>query len=91
MSEIIAIESLKGTISGSAEIKGTVTVARDYDIYDGEYEVTPNAHKSQTLETADKLLKENVTIAKVPYWETSNPSGGNTIYIADETQINLEG
>ena len=48
--------------------------------YEGDYEVTPTAYE-QNLETANKLLKRNLTVHKVPYQETSNDSGGYTVSI----------
>ena len=37
------------------------------DIYRGEYQVTPS-QSEQVLETADKLLRENVVVAPIPYY-----------------------
>lgn len=54
------------------------------DVYDGEYEVTPSAHEAQTLQTTNKLLLDDVTVIKIPYYETSNLSNGYTAYIASE-------
>ena len=54
------------------------------DIYTGEYEVTPKANKAQVLDTSDKLLKDDIIINEVPYYETTNASGGMTTYIAKE-------
>ena len=62
-------------------------IARDntfVDRYDGEYVVIPQASDAVTLSTKDKLLLDDVTVTKVPYWETSNQSGGLTAYIASE-------
>ena len=59
--------------------QGTV----DVDIYDGDYEVTPMI-RSQTLETNGKLMEDNVLVLSIPYWETSNLSGGKTVYIGGE-------
>lgn len=53
------------------------------EVYDGEYTVAPKAHESQTLETANKLLEENVLVLDVPYFQTSNEYG-DTVYIASE-------
>ena len=53
------------------------------EVYEGEYIVTPKAHESQTLETANKLLEENVLVLDVPYFQTSNEYG-DTVYIASE-------
>lgn len=53
-------------------------------VYAGPYSVTPKANEAQTLSTAGKQMTEDVTVAKVPYYETSNTSG-TTVYIAEET------
>lgn len=49
--------------------------------YTGDYEVTPKVSK-QTLHTAQKMMLDDVTINKIPYYETTNNSGGHTVYIA---------
>lgn len=63
------------TAAGSAEA----------DTYDGEYTVTPKV-ESQTLETAGKLMDDNVTIKEIPYYNVSNNSGGSTVYIGREIE-----
>ena len=45
--------------------------------YEGEYTVIPKANAPTVLETAGK------TLSKIPYYETSNPTG-DTVYIASE-------
>lgn len=52
--------------------------------YSGSYEVTPKAHQTQTLDTSGKVLSEDLVIHEVPYYQTSNASGGVTSYIAKE-------
>jgi hypothetical protein len=54
-------------------------------VYVGPYEVTPLAESAQTLATAGKQMVEDVTVAKIPYYETSNISG-TTVYIAGEIE-----
>lgn len=51
--------------------------------YEGPYEVTPRV-EAQTLPTAKKLMREDVSVRAIPYFDVSNPAGGNTIYIANE-------
>lgn len=53
------------------------------DPYEGEYVVTPKV-EAQTMPTKEKVMLEDVTIRAIPYFETSNTSGGNTVYIAKE-------
>ena len=52
--------------------------------YEGEYEVTPSATEKQTLNTAQRLMSKDVVVHKIPYYETSNNSGGNTVFIGSE-------
>ena len=78
MSGLKAFESIRGTISGESTLSGTLSAAtgQDYDI--------PDVENEQTLETAHKVLTDNIVVAKVPYFETSNDSNGNTAYIGKE-------
>jgi len=50
--------------------------------YDGPYSVTPTVDE-QKLETAQKIMLDDVTVKAIPYYTVSNVSGGTTIYIAD--------
>ena len=61
----------------------TRTSAGDVQVYDGPYEVTPKV-TAQTLHTAQKFMREDVYVRAIPYFDVSNPAGGNTIYIANE-------
>ena len=51
--------------------------------YEGPYDVTPKV-MAQTLSTAKKLMRDDVSVRAIPYFDVSNPAGGNTIYIANE-------
>ena len=73
-------------VSPSQEIEVEQDVAiivNPAPLYEGEYEVTPKVAE-QTLPTAQKLLEEDVHIKEIPYFEVSNNSGGNTVYIGSE-------
>lgn len=62
---------------------GGVTVKPEVvpmDEYDGEYLVTPS-NIPQTLETAEKYLRQNVEVTEVPYYEVTNNAGGITAII----------
>ena len=56
-----------------------------HDIYDGPVDVTPQAWDAQTLETAGKLVQQDITVQKVPRADVSNMAGGVTVYIASQT------
>ena len=53
------------------------------EIYEGDYNVVPKV-EGQKLFTANKHMIDDVTITSIPYYEVSNASGGNTVYIAKE-------
>lgn len=48
--------------------------------YAGKYDVTPTTD-AQTLATRKKYMEDDVRINAIPYYEVSNNSGGNTVYI----------
>ena len=48
--------------------------------YDGVYEVMPDFSR-QTLPTAQKLMRQDVTVEPILVSRTSNASGGTTVYI----------
>lgn len=77
--------TISGSLSGSKTISGELTIPSAVlpPSYEGEYEVIPKAYESQTLETKDKLMEDNVFIFSVPYFQTSNEHG-DTVYIASE-------
>lgn len=54
--------------------------------YEGPYIVTPLAFDNQILQTKDKTCTDDVTVLKVPKYETSNLSGGKTVYIAGDVE-----
>lgn len=88
------MEKLHGTLSAtSATLHGTLSAQSviGADIYDGEYTVHSEAHEVHTLPTANKHLIKNITVEKIPYYETSNLSDGITIYIGDEREVEIYG
>lgn len=88
------MEKLHGTLTAtSATLHGTLS-ARSVigaEIYDGVYSVHSAAHEMQELPTANKHLVKNITVEKIPYYETSNMSDGITIYIGDEREVEIYG
>ena len=54
--------------------------------YDGPYRATPEAWEEVTLKTKNKMLSDNITVEKVPYFEVGNETG-NTVYIAMESEV----
>lgn len=50
--------------------------------YDGSYEVTPSSFP-QSLSTENLVMRNNVNIKEIPYYEVLNQSGGKTVTIGD--------
>ena len=69
-------------------VNGIAIIRHDIPVYNGVYNVVPSANQKIMLETADKLLTDNITVKEIPYYETSNIVGGNTVYIGSEVEIN---
>lgn len=85
---------LHGTLSPSrANLHGTLSARTviDAELYEGAYTVHSAAHEAQELPTANKHLIKNITVEKIPYYETSNMSDGITIYIGDEREVEIYG
>ena len=80
---------LSGALSSVGSLSGALSLGEGafYQTYDGAYTVTPKANTEQILETAHKLMSDDVTVFEIPYFETSNLSG-TTVYIANEVEIN---
>lgn len=53
------------------------------DPYEGPYTVKPAPWASQTLATKHKTMLDDVTVLEIPYFETTNPQGGSTVYIGE--------
>lgn len=79
---------LRGILSGGESLNGSICVTTEYDTYSGDYKIVPKAHVSQILNTTNKVLKEDILVTEVPYWETCNESNGTTAYIAKEVDTN---
>lgn len=56
----------------------------DVETYDGSYEVIPSV-QDQVLYTKSKLMKDDLTVREIPYYETSNLKG-ITVYIGDSLE-----
>lgn len=81
--EITADKTVSAELTCDGIISGTISVPMNYEAYDGEYKVTPAIHE-QTMATSQKVMKDDVTIKKIPYYDVSNQAGGSTIYIGGD-------
>jgi len=81
---ISSVDGIKCIISPIGQLSGSVSKnIEEVPVYHGDYEVIPDANNDQILYTSNKILKDDITVKKVPYFETHNESG-TTVYIAME-------
>lgn len=72
----VVITSSGGTLIGVIEQSGG-----SYPKYEGDYEVTPSMSNNITLDTSNKILRDDITVKKVSQLEVDNTSGGTTLII----------
>lgn len=86
----------KATLNGiltptGATLHGVLTIRTNADgaeTYDGTYSVRSQADEAYELPTANRYLTDNITVEKIPYYETSNLADGLTVYIGKEIEVN---
>lgn len=81
---VVPVEVSSNMVEISIEVANVIDVSSIREHYDGPYIVTPLADVETVLETQDKVMDDDVTVLKIPYYETSNLSGGYTVFIAGE-------
>lgn len=77
---------VSNTFSAAFKDVQTVTQYVGGELYNGDYSVTPKVSE-QKMNTAGKVMLEDVTVFAIPYFDVSNTSGGSTVYIADEIEF----
>ena len=75
-------EIVSGFIADFGEIS-SITQYVGGEKYEGDYIVTPKVTE-QTILTKNKVLLEDVSIKEIPFYNVSNSSGGNTVFIGDK-------
>lgn len=63
---------------------GIQALAAGGEEYDGDYRVIPK-FTEKVLQTKNKFMKDNVSVAPIEVARVSNPSGGTTVYIGGIT------
>lgn len=83
--ELAAKTGYKGTFEEFKEHFGDYLESGDsiidYDEYTGQYTVSPLPNVKQILRTRNKVLRHDVVVNEIPYYETSNSAGGYTVII----------
>lgn len=78
------MERLHGNLEPVASLSGSLSQPSNLPPeYTGDYIVTPRAYARTRLPTNGLVMRDDVTVIEIPYYETSNVTG-TTIYIADE-------
>lgn len=65
------------------ESASKIVIVDTTEHYKGNYEVTPRTIQ-QVMQTRNLIMDNDVIINKIPYFETGNNFGGNTVYIGSE-------
>lgn len=79
-----SIVSLSGVLSDVPMIVGGLSQtggASLVPVYNGTYMITPVTELDIVLETAGKRMARDVIVKEIPYFETTNESGGYTVII----------
>lgn len=80
---VVDVDIQETTVLVPADVATTIVVKQvNVPAYEGEYIVIPEV-VSQTLETKDKRMTDNVLVREIPYYETTNQQNGLTVYIAN--------
>ena len=76
----LGIESKNKPASLSVE-RVRIIHGSPYPEYEGETTVTPKAYQEQTLATHNTLVRQDIHVLEIPYYETTNLKGGYTAII----------
>lgn len=79
--ELTPINNLNGELSPIEIISGLISATQGLPTYKGVYEVTPLPYIGIQLQTAHTRLNQDIIINEIPYYQTSNESGGYTVII----------
>lgn len=76
----LAVSSRTYSANVATVINATIV---DIPQYEGPYSVDPLARADIVLETKEKLCTDDIVVNKIRKFETINPAGGYTLYIAE--------
>ena len=84
--EIGAEHKLVGTIGETGaehKLVGNIAITNGISLpgYEGEFEIIPSTDEDQVLRTAKTIVESDIVVAKIPYAEVRNNSGGETVTI----------
>ena len=76
-----------GTLCGCGAFQGELGIfltSGDRKIYTSATDIVPKASSDIVLPTRDTYVESDITVRKVPSYQTENASGGKTVYIASD-------
>lgn len=81
-------EQIRGKLNPAQQMRGLMTLPQVVppDIYEGETVIVPSSFTDQELATRNKMVKTDILVKQIPYYETSNESG-ITVYIGNDDLI----
>lgn len=80
------VNTLNGTVKEIPALKGSIVKGLGPPAapsYEGIYTVKPLPYEDTTLPTGGKTLKKDVKVLEIPYYTTTNLSGGYTAIIGE--------
>lgn len=83
---VSAGEEVQLRVDGEGDLAlglGEPFISAGAEEYEGPYQVRPSPHGSQVLETRYRLMADDVTVEEIPYYKTTNESGGYTAIIGE--------
>lgn len=83
--KLISPKTISGIITSTDTISGDIVIPPEkyIDPYTGSYTVVSKPFKDEVLKTMNRQMARNVTVLKIPYYETGNETG-YTVYIGGE-------
>ena len=83
--ELKTSEMIVGTMTPIDIVSGDITIPPEkyIDPYMGEYVIKSDPFKDEIYMTKNHSMTKNLTVLKIPYYETSNETG-YTVYIGGE-------
>ena len=72
--------NILGIIKSEDSIKGTISISTTCEDYKGSYEIIPSVDE-QIIPTANKHMKEDLSVKSIPYYEVDNTYDGTTVII----------
>ena len=81
-----SLQMKDGNQSFTAGFKDIQLVSVAAETYEGDYSIVPTVD-AQVIPTAQKMMRDDLTITAIPTYNVGNTSGGSTFYIASTDEM----